>query len=91
MQNKENTKPVQEIKFGMTMEEFEQTAKQLLAASGSHVKIAFGINENYELSLSFYSVAESNKNILTEDSGESIETFVASKRPCPPYTGCPKG
>jgi hypothetical protein len=88
MQNNENRKPVQEIKFGMTKEEFAEIAKKIQETPESHVKISFGIDEKCELSLSFFTVGDSNADgIDSNDDGK--EEFIASKRPCPPVQNCP--
>ncbi len=89
MQNKENTKPVQEIKFGMTKEEFAEIAKKIQEAPESHVKISFGIDEKCELSLFFYSVGDSDAVGIGSKDGN--EEFISRKRPCPPVENCPKG
>jgi hypothetical protein len=87
MQNKENKKPVQEIKFGMTKEEFAEIAKKIQGAPESHVKISFGIDEKCELSLSFYSVGDSSVDGISSEDGR--EEFIASRKPCPPAENCP--
>jgi hypothetical protein len=84
MQNKK--KPVQEIKFGMTKEEFAEIAKKIQETPESHVKISFGIDEKCELSLSFYTVSDADGIGSMEDN----EEFIASRRPCPPVENCPK-
>jgi hypothetical protein len=89
MQNKENRKPVQEIKFGMTKEEFAEIAKKIQGTPESHVKISFGIDEKCELSLSFYTVGDSDADGIGSNDGN--EEFIASRRPCPPVQNCPKG
>lgn len=87
MQNKENTKPVQEIKFGMTKEEFAEIAKKIQETPESHVKISFGIDEKCELSLSFFTVGDSNADGIGSNDGK--EEFIARIRPCPPVQNCP--
>jgi hypothetical protein len=87
MQNKENTKPVQEIKFGMTKEEFAEIAKKIQGTPQSHVKISFGIDEKCELSLSFFTVGDSNADGIGSNDGN--EEFIDSIRPCPPVQNCP--
>lgn len=83
-----NKKKVQEIKFGLTKKEFEKIAKKIQDSPKSYVKISFGIDENCELSLSFYSVGDSNS--AGNDSDDRNEELIASKRPCPPVQNCPK-
>lgn len=81
---------VQEIKFGLTKKEFEETAKQILSESGDYVKIAFGINENCELGLTFSSVSDSETSNKTENFvGDDSAPVQFTLLPCPPNRGCP--